>query len=321
MALAERIGPTGTLVAIDRDLENLEHVADRLARAFGGSRPQVHSVETVGATATGEFGAPSDPSGLETGPAVRLLHGNFAAAPAALRRGGLAADLVLADLGVASTHLDEAARGFSFRFDGPLDMRLDRSRGPSAADLVAALPEHELAEAIRRLGEEPLARRIARKIAQRRESAPILTTFELVDVVREAYGPRAHRSRMNPATKTFMALRIAVNDELGALDALLDEVRRGAGEVVEGDSERPNWLRRGARIAVIAFHSLEDRLVKRSFAALAHDGLARIETPRPITAGDAERERNPRSRSARLRIATVGDPAHLKTARTAAHDP
>jgi len=318
LAIARRIGPTGTLVAVDRDRGNLEHVADRLARAFGGCPATIEPIDP-----TGSGGAETRPQrgSSEAGPVIHLLHGNFAAAPAALERRGLAAHLVLADLGVASTHLDDAERGFSFRFDGPLDMRLDASRGATAADLLATLPEGELAEAIRRLGEEPLARRIARKIAQRRETAPISTTFELVDVVREAYGPRAHRSRMHPATKTFMALRIAVNDELGALATLLEEVHRSAGRLATDPPFPANWLRRGTRLGMIAFHSLEDRQVKRSFAALARDGLAGIHTPRPLIAGDLERERNPRARSARLRIATVGDPPHPKTARTAAHDP
>ncbi|MGA0286415.1 MAG: 16S rRNA (cytosine(1402)-N(4))-methyltransferase RsmH [Phycisphaerales bacterium] len=311
VAIAERLGPQGVLVAVDRDRGNLEHVSGRMARVFGGDPPPVESLETA---------TPGPRTPLGRGPAVVLMHGNFAAAPASLERCGLAADLALADLGVASTHLDQAERGFSFRFDGPLDMRLDPTRGPTAADLVAALPEAELAEAIRRLGEEPLARRIARKIAQRRESAPICTTFELVDVVREAYGLRAHHSRMHPATRTFMALRIAVNDELGALEALLGEVRRAA-VAVAGSAQRSSWLRRGARIALISFHSLEDRLVKRAFAAMSRDGLLRLGQSRPLIADDLERDRNPRSRSARLRIATVGDPSNPQTARTAAHDP
>lgn len=115
-----------------------------------------------------------------------------------------------------------------------------------------------------------------------------------------------------------MALRIAVNDELGALEALLGEVRRAA---VAGSAQRSSWLRRGARIALISFHSLEDRLVKRAFAAMSRDGLLRLGQSRPLIADDLERDRNPRSRSARLRIATVGDPSNPQTARTAAHDP
>jgi len=315
VAIADRLGPTGTLVAVDRDRGNLEHAGKRLAEAFRGDLPSIEKVETVDGARLGEAGP------IGRGPRIVLLHGNFATVPQALLRCGLRTDLVLADLGVASTHLDEAERGFSFRFDGPLDMRLDRSRGPTAADLIASLPEAELAEAIRRLGEEPLARTIARKIARRRESTPITTTSQLVDLVRDAYGPRAHRSRMHPATKTFMALRIAVNDELGALAALLAEIRRSA-EATTVEATRPKaWLARRARVGIVSFHSLEDRLVKRFFGDLQRDGLGRVATRRPIVASEEEQSRNPRSRSARLRIATVGDPTHDSPARTAAHDP
>lgn len=317
VAIAQRLGPTGTLVAVDRDRGNLEHAGNRLAEAFGGDPPSIERIETVDAARLGEA-AP-----IGRGPRIVLLHGNFAIAPQALVRCRLPVDLVLADLGVASTHLDEAERGFSFRFDGPLDMRLDPTRGPTAAELVATLPEAELAQAIRLLGEEPLARRIARKIAQRREATPITTTFEMADVVKDAYGPRARHSRMHPATKTFMALRIAVNDELGALEALLAEIRGTAERMAVDLTDGVDlvWLRRGARIAVVSFHSLEDRLVKRAFAGIARDGLGRVETPRPTIADDAERARNPRARSAKLRVATVGDSAHRRTARTATHDP
>ena len=293
-ALLERIGPGGSLVGFDRDAENLAFAGRRLAAILGIEPPPIEAIRPPAA---------SDPP---PNARLRLIHADFAQAGEALAARDIAADLVLADLGVASTHFDDADRGFSFRFEAPLDMRLDRSRGATAAELLASLPEDELARMIRLLGEEPLAARIARKIACMRESAPISTTSELAELVRADYGPRARRSRMHPATRTFMALRIAVNDELGSLQRLLASVEEAARAIARGE---PTWLRPGARVVAISFHSLEDREVKRSLGSLAERGLARLASRRPIEATDSEQDSNPRSRSAKLRAATVGAPS------------
>jgi 16S rRNA (cytosine1402-N4)-methyltransferase len=178
-------------------------------------------------------------------------------------------------------------------------MRLDPEGPVSAADLVRTLPEAELADLIFTLGEEPLARKIARKLAQIRDREPIETTARLARLVLEAYGPRGRSSRMHPATRTFMALRIAVNEELDALRTLLDAIGAGAGSA--GGSRSEEWLDAGGRVAMISFHSLEDRLVKRAFASLAREGRATRLTTRPIVASDAEIAQNPRARSAKLR--------------------
>ena len=193
----------------------------------------------------------------------------------------------LADLGVSSMQLGADGRGFSFQRDEPLDMRMDRSRPPTAADLLADVDEEELANVIFQYGEERYSRRIARAIVQAREVSPVATTGQLARIVRRAIPVRGHQ-RIDPATRTFQALRIRVNRELEGLDAFLGAaVRR---------------LRAGGRLAVIAFHSLEDRIVKHTFRALAHAETAiRILTKRPIEAGDDEVARNPRARSAKLR--------------------
>ncbi len=209
---------------------------------------------------------------------------------------GRQADVVLADLGFNSPQMDDPRRGLGFMHDGPLDMRLDPDGPVTAAELVATMPEHELAHIISRFGQEPLARKIARNVVQTRDREPISTTTQLADVVVEAYGSRARSSRKHPATRTFMALRIALNDELAALEALLGHITDGASQT--GDE---GWLAPGARIAIISFHSLEDRMVKRAFAALAEQGTAERLTRRPVTAGDEEVAANPRSRSAKLR--------------------
>jgi len=205
---------------------------------------------------------------------------------------------ILFDLGLSSRQLEAADRGFAFRREGPLDMRLDPRQEVTAADLVNGLPEKELADLIWRYGEERHARRIARAIVAAR---PLTTTDRLAQVVARAVG---RRGRIHPATRTFQALRIAVNDELGALEEALPQTL----ELLEA----------GGRLAVISFHSLEDRLVKRFFQREARDCLCppespvctcghraalRIITRKPIRPGPAEVERNPRSRSARLRIA------------------
>ena len=249
-----------------------------------------------------------DPGNLEyttqrlAGTEVRFVPilGSFVQAPQQMRKLERSADVVLADLGFSSSQMADPQRGLSFTTDGPLDMRLDPTAPLTAAGLIAESTEQQLADLIFEFGEEPLSRRIARKLVQARADKPILSTLRLAELVREAYGSRARTSRMHPATRTFMALRIAVNDELGALRSLMDMVTRGA-EQVEGGS----WLNRRARIGVISFHSLEDRIVKRTFADLASRGLAERLTRKPVTSSMEEIERNPRARSAKLRVIRI----------------
>jgi len=199
-------------------------------------------------------------------------------------------DGALADLGVSSLQFDAPGRGFSFQRDEPLDMRMDRSRGETAAAFVAGANEQELADTIFRFGEERFSRRIARRIVDARAEAPIATTGQLAAIVRRAVPHRGH-TRIDPATRTFQALRIWVNRELDGLDAFLGTVVRR--------------LSAGARLAVIAFHSLEDRIVKHTLRALAQppDALIQVITRKPIVPGDDEVRANPRARSAKLRVA------------------
>ena len=196
---------------------------------------------------------------------------------------------VLADLGVSSPQLDVAARGFSFRLPGPLDMRMNPEAGETAGELIDRLDETALADLIYANGEERLSRRIARRIQEQGpwgDPAHPRTTAELAYVVAGCYPPAARRGRIHPATRTFQALRIAVNDELGVLDKLLHRA--------------PDWLVPGGLLAIISFHSLEDRRVKTAF--LADERLERV-TRKAIQASAEEADANPRSRSARLRIA------------------
>lgn len=280
--LAAAAGPAGTLVLADLDAENLAHAAAR-ATAVGGAR-------------------------------VIPIHARFDAVPRELRRLGLAADALLADLGFCSNQVDDPDRGLSFAADGPLDMRLDRSGGPTAADLLAHVSEPELARILQEWGEEPLARRIARNLVAARDRGPITSTAALADLVTDAYGARASFSRLHPATRTFMALRIAVNGELDAVEGLLTAIAAEADRITAAEESpvpgtvadpEPGWLRPGARIAVISFHSLEDRAVKRAFRDLADRGVAERLTRKPLPASHAEVRANPRSRSARLRASLV----------------
>jgi 16S rRNA (cytosine1402-N4)-methyltransferase len=194
---------------------------------------------------------------------------------------------VLADLGVSSPQLDVAARGFSFRLAGPLDMRMNPEAGETAGELIDRLDETELANLIYAYGEERLSRRIARTIKEHQvEQGSFSGTAALAYVIAGCYPPKARRGRIHPATRTFQALRIAVNDELGALDRLL--------------TAAPDWLLPGGLFGVISFHSLEDRRVKTAFLS---DGRLERVTRKAIQATPEEAEANPRSRSARLRIA------------------
>jgi 16S rRNA (cytosine1402-N4)-methyltransferase len=264
-----RLYPHTRLLAIDRDPAALEKSRERLS--FAGDR-------------------------------VTFIRGRHEQLIDILKQQGIeSVSGVLADLGVSSMQLDDASRGFSFRFDAPLDMRM----GPesrSAADLVNSLDEAGLASILRDYGEEPMAKRIARAIVNARSEAPIETTTRLAEVIRSVKRSKPHE--IDPATLTFQALRIAANEELTELDQFVTD----AVSVAE----------RGARVAIIAFHSLEDRIVKRAFRRLKGEcvcppGLpvcacgtqetVKVLTHRPVTASDEEVNRNPRSRSAKLRVA------------------
>jgi 16S rRNA (cytosine1402-N4)-methyltransferase len=267
IALAQEVGEGATVVLFDLDNDNLVFATKRL--------------ESVGVH-------------------VHPVHANFATAAIVLQDLELRADCVLADLGFASNQMDDPSRGLSFMGEGPLDMRLNPESSTTAADIIQTTQENALADLIYHLGEEPYSRRIAQKIVQERAKEPILSTVRLAQIVRDAYGARARSSRLNPATRTFMALRIAVNDELAALDALLADVETGCRKVGEG-----GWLNHGARVAVISFHSLEDRRVKQSFVALDKSGLATRITRKPIRASEEEIATNKRSRPAKLRAVTL----------------
>ena len=227
------------------------------------------------------------------GEGVEIVHADYRRLNAVLdERGVTKVDGVLADLGVSSMQLDAPGRGFSFRQDDPLDMRMDTTAGPTAADAIRDADERTLAKVIYEFGEERHSRRIARAIVAARAQAPIDTTGRLAGIVRRAI-PRKGYSRIDPATRTFQAIRIWVNRKLEGLDTFLgDAARRLADE---------------GRMAVITFHSLEDRIAKHTLRALVNEvpGL-RIRTKRPVVPGEAEIERNPRARSAKLRAAEIG---------------
>ena len=268
-AILEKIQPGGLLVGIDRDKESLEKAQARLKHVAVG---------------------------------FRLLHENFKNLPLILNN--LAAkpvDGILLDLGVSSYQLLTPERGFSFQSNVMLDMRMDRTQQWTAADLVNNMSESELADIIYRYGEERLSRRIAAAIVQERNTTPITRCMQLAEIISRVLKVRGHQG-IHPATRTFQALRIAVNEELQGLEEFF--------------SEAFDFLKPGGRIVVIAFHSLEDRIVKRSFRRLAgqcvcdappelcrcpRQVLARLITPRPMTPSPEELAANPRARSARLR--------------------
>jgi 16S rRNA (cytosine1402-N4)-methyltransferase len=268
-ALLEASMPDGQLFGLDRDQSALELARDQLAQ-FGHR--------------------------------VHLFHANFDQLVQVANKHKIPrADGIVLDLGVSSMHLDQPERGFSFQTDGPLDMRMDPSQGQTAADLLNSLPEDELANLIYRYGEERHSRRIARAIIRAR---PIRRTIELAQVVaRASRSGRSDRTKIHPATRTFQALRIAVNDELGALERALPQALE--------------CLKPGGRLAVISFHSLEDRIVKQYFRQEAQDCICPPEQPvctcrhkatidiitkRPITPSLDEIDANPRARSAKLRV-------------------
>ena len=263
-----------------------------------------HSQALLEAGASKVLGLDRDPDAVVAagaslarwGERVELVHSDYRDLRRVLAERSIdAVDGALADLGVSSIQLDAEGRGFSFRRDEPLDMRMDRSQGPTAADLLRDVDERALADIIFEYGEERFSRRIARGIAEARREADIRTTGQLAQIVRRAI-PRKGYQRIDPATRTFQALRIWVNRELDGLDAFL--------------SSAVDVLRAGARLAVISFHSLEDRIVKHVFRALERprdagpdeQGSAlRIVTRRPLVPSEAEVEANPRARSAKLR--------------------
>jgi 16S rRNA (cytosine1402-N4)-methyltransferase len=265
-AIVARIAPGGTFVGLDADPRNLEFAQAQLKDAAC---------------------------------AVRLFHANFAELPDVLRQvdpQGKGVDGILADLGLSTNQLFDARYGLSFAQDMPLDMRIDPRTATTAADLVNTMREEDFANLLYRLADERFSRRIARKIADARHVSPIKSTEQLADLVRSAIPKRGGALRgksrsepIDPATRTFMALRMAVNDELPNLTALLERA--------------PRALKPGGRFAVISFHSTEDRMVKLAFRSAEQTGQLKVITKKPLSPADDELARNPRSRSAKLRIA------------------
>ena len=256
-AIAKRLGAKGKLICFDRDPEAMELAKARMEEVraeLGGAMPEV----VFEPRAFSEVAGVIEPASL---------------------------DGLLADFGVSSLQLDEAHRGFSFRSEGPLDMRMDTRSGLTAEQVVNQADEEDLANLIYEFGEERRSRRIARAIVRAR---PLSTTAELARVI-SAVAPPIKGDHLHPATKTFQALRIRVNDELGEIQTLL----KSAGSL----------LKPGGRVVMISFHSLEDRLVKDSFRESARLGELEILTKKPVTAVEQEALRNPRSRSAKLRAA------------------
>jgi 16S rRNA (cytosine1402-N4)-methyltransferase len=252
-----------------------------------------HTAALVEAGAGRVIGLDRDPAALALarerlpGNRVELEHADYRDLPRVLRdRGVDTVDGVLVDLGVSSLQLDDPRRGFSFRQEGPLDMRMDPTSGEPLSARLRDVDERTLADVIYRFGEERQSRRVARRIVQARERQPITTTTELAAIVRQGAGGHGWQ-RIDPATRTFQALRIWVNGELEGLEDFL--------------AAAIGLLRPGGRLAVIAFHSLEDRVVKHTFRRCGAEGGVTVLTRRPIVPGDAEVARNPRARSARLR--------------------
>jgi 16S rRNA (cytosine1402-N4)-methyltransferase len=255
--IAKRLGATGKLICFDRDPQAMELAKARfneLGEELGEAMPQV----------TFEPRAFSEAAGVIT--------------PGSL-------DGLLADFGVSSLQLDEAQRGFSFRLDAPLDMRMDTRSGETAEQVVNQEDENELADLIYEFGEERRSRRIARAIVRAR---PIRTTAELASII-SAAAPSMKGDKIHPATRTFQALRIRVNDELGEIRSLLECA--------------PSLLKPGGRLVLISFHSLEDRLVKDAFREAGRNKILEVLTKKPVVAEEQEQLRNPRSRSAKMRAA------------------
>jgi len=268
LEIAKRLGAAGHLIGFDKDPAALEVARKRLVPVVGRSSLAV-----------------SEPNGdVSTDwPAITLLHRSFA--ELANDRRPATVDGLIADLGVSSLQLGDPARGFSFQAEGPLDMRMNPMSGETAEQVVNHIDERELADVIYEFGEERRSRRIARAIVR---SRPIRTTTQLVEVVSAAARSMKYE-RIHPATRTFQALRILVNRELDDLKALMEAA--------------PRVLKPAGRLVVISFHSLEDRIVKDAMRAGAKDMNFRLLTKKPVTASEDEVERNPRSRSAKMRAA------------------
>ena len=262
-ALLERVGKEGKVIGIDFDPGNIEIARARLEGM------------------------------AQRGGSFELFHNNFAALPTVLAQAGVErVDGILADLGVASPQIDDPARGFSYRRAGPLDMRMDPTRGQPASALINRMSERELAAALLELGDETDAAAIARLVVKRRKSKPITTTQELMAIVCEARDFTVERgagAKLHPAARTFQALRILVNRELANLDRLLAVL--------------PDCLKPGGAAAIISFHSGEDRRVKGAFVEGLRGGAYAAISREPIVADEAEQRANPRSRSAKLRWA------------------
>ena len=275
LEIAKRLGAPGHLIGFDKDPAALE-VASRGLAPVVSRQSSVVSEQTEPPTTNGH---------RPDWPTITLLHRSFA--ELANDEWRATADGILADLGVSSLQLGDPARGFSFQAEGPLDMRMNPMSDETAEQVVNHIDERELADVIYEFGEERRSRRIARAIVR---SRPILTTKQLVDVISAAARPmnQAER-RIHPATRTFQALRIYVNRELDDLKALLEAA--------------PRVLKPGGRLVVISFHSLEDRIVKDAMREGAKQGLYRLQTKKPVTATEQELDRNPRSRSAKMRVA------------------
>jgi 16S rRNA (cytosine1402-N4)-methyltransferase len=260
--IAKRLGAKGRLICFDRDPEAMELAKaklDEVRAEIGEEMPEV-VFEPRAFSEVGEAVAPGSLDGL------------------------------LADFGVSSLQLDEAHRGFSFRSEGPLDMRMDTRSGETAGQVVNQADENELADLIYEFGEERRSRRIARAIVRAR---PISTSTELARVI-SAAAPSMKGDKIHPATRTFQALRIRVNDELGEIRLLLESA--------------PSLLKPGGRLVLISFHSLEDRLVKDAFREAGREGILEVLTKKPAIVAEQEQMRNPRSRSAKLRAAERLEP-------------
>jgi 16S rRNA (cytosine1402-N4)-methyltransferase len=254
--ILEAIGAKGKLIGIDRDLESLLFAKSQLS-AFEKN--------------------------------ITLVHDDFRNLDSILKRLKIKqVDAMLFDLGVSTFQLDDPQRGFSFRFDAPLDMRMDRNSHICAYDLINHLSEEELSSILKTFGQERWHNRIARFLVRERARQPITSTSELAELINKAIPYKARFEKIHPATRTFQAIRIAVNRELEALEEALDKASK--------------FIKPAGRICVISFHSLEDRIVKQKFKLLYREGIAHIITGKPIRPAPMEIEANPRSRSARLRV-------------------
>jgi 16S rRNA (cytosine1402-N4)-methyltransferase len=255
-AMGAKLGNEGLLIGMDADPRNLEYAKGRL-------------------------------QGLAC--RVRLFHANFAELSDVLAECGVEqVDAILADLGLSTNQLFDIQYGLSFAAEAPLDMRIDPRSDLTAAEIVGRWKEEDIANLLFEMADERYSRRIARRIVERRRLSPIRTTTELAEIVYQAIGRPSPKDKIDPATRTFMALRMAVNGEMENLRRLLETA--------------PQSLKVGGRLGIISFHSTEDRLVKQAFRDLQSAGTVSLVTKKPVAPGEEEQERNPRSRSAKLRL-------------------